>query len=197
MFYSFRVLFSFFKKSILVKYSLVSRINSYICPPHVQGSCNLCYTPFSLFSESLLSCSLSCLDITPPRMRFRISLNVLCKILNSLLRNNQNTSYVTTRELCNHNRTANCQKLNFSSWKTILWEFLSVETEAESHTQMEKGYDYIRNTVCAVFHVWFASMFIRWRCISSADRIMDWFCREMNYFYLHFVKYSSHRKCFK
>ena len=60
--------------------------------------------------------SFSCLNmITPQRGRFRISLNLLCEILNALRRENQNNNIVTSGGRFNHSRATNCGELNKES----------------------------------------------------------------------------------
>ena len=110
MFYSFHI--RFIPKDINVDISLLHQSTYTIFLPHLQPFCSLYSSPYEspLF---FLVPSFSCLNmITPQRGRFRISLNLLCEMLNVVRRENQNNNIVTSGGRFNHSRATNCRELN-------------------------------------------------------------------------------------
>ena len=104
----------FYSKDINVDISLLHQ-STYTISFHIYNPSAVCTPaptnpPLSvLFSVP----SFSCLNmITPQRGRFRISLNLLCEMLNVVRRENQNNNIVTSGGRFNHSRATNCRELN-------------------------------------------------------------------------------------
>ena len=83
--------------------------------------------------------------ITPQRGRFRISLNLLCEMLNVVRRENQNNNIVTSGGRFNHSRATNCRELNIfcgGGGRKHVGEILTVPVNVETYVQVE-------STLCA------------------------------------------------
>jgi hypothetical protein len=84
--------------------------------------------------------SFSCLNmITPQRGRFRISLDLLCEMLNVVRRENQSNNIVTSGGRFNHSRATNCLELNIFYGKKINMsgKFLQYLYVFETSVQLE------------------------------------------------------------